>query len=303
LMARLAYLGTPDLAVLPLQRLVEAGHEIALVVSQPDAKRGRGATMLPTPVKQAALDLGLPVTDDLSAVGDAGVEMAVVVAYGRIIPTTLLERIPMVNLHFSLLPRWRGAAPLERAILEGDESTGVCVMGVEPALDTGPVYRLAEIAIGDKNLATLQCELSELGAELLVALLAGGIEALPEPIPQAGEATYAKKITHDDLELNFQGAAIDAQRAIRLGRAFTWVDDKRLRVLEARAASAVSSAPGTLEGCVVATADGGLELVTVQPEGKRPIEAAAWRRGLRGEGPVVLGRGDRDRGAGPRLTP
>src|ERR1700722_4598905 len=119
-MARLAFLGTPEMAVKPLRALAEAGHEIALCVTRPDRRRGRGGAGTPSPGKEAALSLGLPVSHAMDDVARAGVELAVVVAYGRIIPVSLLEQVPMVNLHFSLLPRWRGAAPVERALLAGD---------------------------------------------------------------------------------------------------------------------------------------------------------------------------------------
>ncbi len=139
-MSRLAYLGTPQMAVPPLRALVEAGHEVVLCVTRPDRRRGRGGATTPSPVKAAAIDLGVPVSHELLEVATAGVELAVVVAYGRIIPSALLTQIPMLNVHFSLLPRWRGAAPLERAILAGDAETGVCLMKIEEGLDTGPVY-------------------------------------------------------------------------------------------------------------------------------------------------------------------
>ncbi len=144
-MARLAYLGTPDMAVPPLRALVEAGHDIALCVTRPDSRRGRGKEETPSPVKLAATELGLPVTHTMDDLTTVGVDLAVVVAYGRIIPVRLLEQIPMVNLHFSLLPRWRGAAPVERAILAGDRETGVCLMKVEEGLDTGPVYAVRRV--------------------------------------------------------------------------------------------------------------------------------------------------------------
>ena len=140
---RLAFLGTPAMAVPPLRALIDAGHDVALVVTRPDAKRGRGSTTSPSPVKSAAIDLGIPVThtvDDVLAL-DPPAELGVVVAFGRIIKPHVLAELPMINLHFSLLPRWRGAAPVERALLAGDEVTGVCVMDVEEGLDTGAVYR------------------------------------------------------------------------------------------------------------------------------------------------------------------
>ena len=143
-MARLVFLGTPEAAVEPLRTLVHAGHDVALVVTRADKRRGRGSALVPSPVKRAATDLGLTVADSLDDVVGVGAELGVVVAYGRIIPVAVLDRLPMVNLHFSLLPRWRGAAPVERAILEDDAETGVCLMAVEAGLDTGPIY--AEVA-------------------------------------------------------------------------------------------------------------------------------------------------------------
>jgi Formyl transferase len=128
---RLVYLGTPEAAVAPLRALVDAGFEIALVVSRPDRRRGRGGALSPSPVKAAATELGLTVTDVLDDVLGVDADLGVVVAYGRIIPSRILERLPMINLHFSLLPRWRGAAPVERALLAGDIETGVCVMDVD----------------------------------------------------------------------------------------------------------------------------------------------------------------------------
>src|ERR1700688_651507 len=137
--ARLVFLGTPPAAAVALEALVRAGHDVALVVSRVDARRGRGAELAPSAAKRAALALGLDVTERLDDVTTVGAEMGVVVAYGRLIPGRILESLPMVNVHFSLLPRWRGAAPVERAVLAGDTETGVCLMRLEETLDTGPV--------------------------------------------------------------------------------------------------------------------------------------------------------------------
>src|SRR6478609_10300108 len=144
---RLVFLGTPAMAIEPLQALHAAGFEIPLVVSRADAKRGRGGALVASPVKQAALDLGLPVTDRIDDALDVGADLGVVVAYGRIIRPHVLDALAMINIHFSLLPRWRGAAPVERAILSGDDVTVVCVMAVEEGLDTGGTYAVAEVPI------------------------------------------------------------------------------------------------------------------------------------------------------------
>ena len=186
-MARLAFLGTPEMAVPPLRALAGAGHDIALCVTRPDRRRGRGSETTPSPVKEAATELGIPVSHDMDDVAGAGVELAVVVAFGRIIPARLLAAVPMVNLHFSLLPRWRGAAPVERAILAGDRETGVCLMKVEEGLDTGPVYATRRVPIDDRiTLDALRVELVDVASALVVDALADGVAALPEPVPQVG---------------------------------------------------------------------------------------------------------------------
>jgi methionyl-tRNA formyltransferase len=284
--ARLAYLGTPDLAVPPLRALAAAGHDLALCVTRPDRRRGRGARLTPSPVKEAATELGITVTHDMDDVAAAGVELAVVVAYGRIIPARLLAQVPMVNLHFSLLPRWRGAAPVERAILAGDHETGVCLMKVEEGLDTGPVYALRSLPVDDDvTLASLRERLVALGSSLLVDTLATGVSGLPEPVPQRGEATIADKITKEDLLLDWAAHAVQLKRVVRLGRAWTTFRGKRLTVLEADVAEAPGDPgalrPGTLLGSAVATGDGTLVLRQVQPESRSPMSADEWLRGVR----------------------
>jgi methionyl-tRNA formyltransferase len=296
--ARLAFLGTPDMAVPPLRALAGAGHDIALCITRPDRKRGRGGALTPSPVKQAALELGLPVSHSMEDVAAAGVELAVVVAYGRIIPADLLERVPMVNLHFSLLPRWRGAAPVERAILAGDVETGVCLMKVEAGLDTGPVYARRVVAIGpDVDLTALRHELVAVGSDLLVDELAGGLAALPTPEPQHGEPTIAAKLSAEDLHLRWPDEALQLHRVVRLGKAWTTFRGKRLGVLKAvpvglgvepgvePVGGADAGPPGTLVvtpgGISVVTGAGMLQLEEVQPESRSPMSAVEWARGAR----------------------
>jgi methionyl-tRNA formyltransferase len=284
--ARLAYLGTPDMAVPPLRALVEAGHDVALCVTRPDRRRGRGAQLTPSPVKDAATELGVPVSHDMDDVATAGVELAVVVAYGRIIPARLLDQVPMVNLHFSLLPRWRGAAPVERAILAGDRETGVCLMKVEEGLDTGPVYAVSAVPIDETvTLAALRQQLVAVGSSLLVDTLSGGVSGLPAPEPQRGEPTIAEKITKEDLHLDWTQPAVQLARVVRLGRAWTTFRGTRLGVLAATAAAAGPGAdplaPGVLQDGGVATGDGTLVLHRVQPESRSPMSAEEWLRGVR----------------------
>ncbi|MDP9071991.1 MAG: methionyl-tRNA formyltransferase [Actinomycetota bacterium] len=260
---------------------------MAVVVSQPDRRRGRGGALVPSPVKAAALEAGIPVTERVDDVVDAGVELGVVVAFGRLIKPHVLERVPMVNLHFSLLPRWRGAAPVERAILAGDSETGVCLMALEAGLDTGPVYRRQRVAIGPEETADeLRARLVEVGTELLVQGLRTG---LGQPVAQEGEPTYAAKIEPSELRLEWSRPAHELHRVVRLGRAWTTFRGRRLRVLGASPVG-TGPAPGTLDGLVVGTGDGrGLALVEVQPEGKGPLTASAWRHGARPEPGERLG--------------
>ena len=285
-MARLAYLGTPDSAVPPLRALVAAGHDVALCVTRPDRRRGRGKTETPSPVKVAATELGLAVSHDMHDLTSAGVELAVVVAYGRIIPARLLEEIPMVNLHFSLLPRWRGAAPVERAILAGDRETGVCLMKVEAGLDTGPVYAVRRVPLDDDStLDEVRHELVTVASALVVDALAHGVSGLPHPVPQEGEVTLADKISAEDLHLDWNATATALKRVVRLGRAWTTFRGTRLRVLEAGLGpdrqGPDERPPGSLDGPLVATGGGSLVLRRVQPESRSPMSAEEWLRGVR----------------------
>jgi methionyl-tRNA formyltransferase len=297
--ARLVFLGTPEAAVPPLRTLVEAGHDVALVVSRADKRRGRGGALVPSPVKAAATELGLQVTDRLDDVVSAGAELGVVVAYGRIIPTTVLDRLPMVNLHFSLLPRWRGAAPVERAILEGDAETGVCLMAVEAGLDTGPVYARAETAIGDDETADqLRHRLVDLGCRLLEEHLAHGRAGLPAPRDQMGEPTYAEKILPAERRIDWEDTAVRIHRVVRLGGAWTTWRGRRLGVVAVEPLMAVDGGPeadgrtpGMMEGTTVVAGGGtGVVLVSVQPEGKREMSGVDWRRGQRVAPGERLGR-------------
>jgi methionyl-tRNA formyltransferase len=264
---KLVYLGTPEIAVPPLRALVAAGHEVVLVVTRADKRRGRGSATTPSPVKAAALELGLAVSHDvddvLAAVADQGAELGVVVAFGQIIKPHVLDVLPMVNLHFSLLPRWRGAAPVERAILAGDEVTGVCVMAVEEGLDTGGVHARAEIPIGSETTAEeLRATLVEIGAGLLVDTLARPLaEWIDSPVPQQGEVTHAAKFSAGDFEIDWSLPDVEVHRLIRIGGAWTTFRGKRLKINEAR------------------LVDGRVVPVVVQPEGKAPMAFAAWRNG------------------------
>ncbi len=252
---------------------------------------------MPSPVKAAATALGLAVTDDLTEAVGVGAELGVVVAYGRIIPTAVLDRLPMVNVHFSLLPRWRGAAPVERAILEGDAETGVCLMAVAAGLDTGGIYAEESTVIGpEETVEELRARLVTMGSDLLEEHLRHGLSGLPTARDQNGTASYAEKILPGDFELHWDRSAVEVMRVIRLGRAWTTFRGRRLGVLRAKEVAASHEdrgrgdrddaesypVPGSLVDAQVATAGGGsIGLVTVQPEGKRPMDAREWRNGVR----------------------
>ncbi|MBO0692687.1 MAG: hypothetical protein J2P58_07300 [Acidimicrobiaceae bacterium] len=282
--------------MITLEALLEAGHEVSLVVSRADARRGRRGSAIASPVKEAALRAGIPVAEEAGAVAGAGAELGVVVAYGRLIPAPVLEHLPMVNLHFSLLPRWRGAAPVERAILAGDEITGVCLMAVCEGLDSGPVYRRIETLIGDDETADdLSHRLAVAGSAMLVDALAAG---LGTPEPQRGPVTYAHKLTPEDRRLRWEDPAVEVSRVVRIGRAWTTFRGRRLLVVSGKPMTGLTGLGpgevGEIGGALVAgTGAGGLALGHVQPEGKGPMVAVDWWRGIRPQPGERLGEAQR----------
>jgi methionyl-tRNA formyltransferase len=285
--ARVGFLGSPEPAAICLRALVDAGHDVALVVTEPDKRRGRGSDTTPTPVKRLAGELGVPVTDRVADLLDIGADLGVVVAFGRLIRPAVLDHLLIVNVHFSILPRWRGAAPVERAILAGDEVTGVCLMKLEAGLDTGPVYSCSETAILPQETATaLRQRLSGLGADLLVAHLANGVSSLGTPAPQVGDASYAAKLTAGELRIDWTRSAVEIERLVRVGRAWTTFREGRVIIWQAvihagSSAAAAAPVPGTLNGSFVAAGEGVLELVSVQVEGRQRQPVLEWLRGAR----------------------
>jgi methionyl-tRNA formyltransferase len=277
----IVFLGTPAAAATVLEHLLNEGFPIVHVVTQPDAKRGRGSATSPSPVKAVAIARGLDVSHDLEWLKQNSSRnlLGIVVAYGRLIPTSVLDVVPMINIHFSLLPRWRGAAPVERAILAGDDKTGVCIMDIEPTLDTGAVYASHEVPIASfSTAASLTSELADVGAHLLVRTLR---EGLSTPIPQTGESTHAAKISRDELKIDWSQSADEVHRQVRALRAYTEIEGTRLKVLEVELApSDVSLSMGEFnqEG-IVGTGNGTVVLRRVQPEGKSSMDAGSWLRG------------------------
>ena len=281
----LVFLGTPAAAATVLSELIRNGFEIVHVVTRADARRGRGSSTTPSSVKQVAIDNAIEVSHDMTWLIENSERnlFGVVVAYGKIIPASVLSRTPMVNVHFSLLPRWRGAAPVERAILAGDASTGVCIMNVEETLDTGDVFAQREINIVDTHtVESLTQDLALLGAELLVDTLNDGLGA---SVPQEGETTYATKVNPDELRLDWNLSSVEVLRRVRALRSFTMLGAQRLKVVQAEIhLDAVTLSPGQCDGAgCVGTHDGAVRLLLVQPEGKAVMDAAAWLRGRSGQ--------------------
>lgn len=289
---RVVFLGSPADAVRPLRALVDAGHEVPLVVTQPDRRRSRGGGTDPSPVKVAATELGLPVVTPARArevieeVRAANADVGVVVAFGQLLPPAFLEtlRHGFVNVHFSLLPRWRGAAPVERAILAGDTETGVSLMRVDEGLDTGGVYASASTPIGpDETAGELHARLTDLGTGLL-------LEHLPrvpttEPAPQQGEPTYAEKLAVDEFRLDPSRPADELARVVRAGNprpgAWMLVDGKRVKVWRAHPEGGSGAPGGIMWPGELITSEGFLFLDEVQVAGKRPMSADAWLVGIR----------------------
>lgn len=307
---RVVFAGTPEFAVAPFKALLDSNHEVIAVYSQPDRPAGRGRVLTPSPVKEAALAAGIQVLQPLNFKAEAeraqlaelNPDLMVVVAYGLLLPQAVLDipRLGCLNIHASLLPRWRGAAPIQRAIAAGDEETGVCIMQMEAGLDTGPVHLERRLAIEPKDTAqSLHDRLSVLGAEAL-------LEALPlleqpghRPTPQPEQgACYAQKLRKEEAWLDW---TLDAKQLERQVRAFnpwpvaqTQYQAQTLRLWFATALDGVTTdaAPGsilsaTAQGIDVATGRGVLRLLQLQLPGKKAMHVADFVKANRLEGRLV----------------
>lgn len=290
---RLAFMGTPEFAVPTLDALVAAGHDVVAVYSQPPRPANRGKKLTPSSVQTRAEELGLTVRTPLTLRdADAQAEfaalhldVAIVAAYGLILPKVVLEapQFGCLNVHGSLLPRWRGAAPVQRAILAGDRTTGVMVMQMEAGLDTGPVRATTETEIAQKTTGILTAELAELGAELMVKVLAD-LEAYP-PIPQPEDGvTYAAKIDKAETRIDFSHSAEDIERQIRAfnptpGAWFEWGPD-RYRILAADVTTYTGPVGEVIdEQLTIACGNGAIRPTLVQRSGKPAMATAELLRG------------------------
>ena len=291
------YLGTGEFAATVLRRLADSPHKPVLVVTPPDSRKGRGRRLAPPPAAEAARELGLELhqTPDVNspksveAIRAAKSESVPVCAFGQLIRAPLLSEFTMLNVHPSLIPRWRGAAPIERALMEGDEMTGVTIMRVTAGLDSGPVALVEEVPVspGD-DYESLSAKLADAGGELLVRALenlaAGRLEFTDQ---NDDEATYAEKVSAGERHLLPSRTAAELERVVRaltphVGAYLELEGGERLGVRESKAVRdgpAAGAIEAGDEGLVLGSADGGLRLEVVQPPGKKPMSAADFLRG------------------------
>jgi methionyl-tRNA formyltransferase len=294
---RTAYLGTSEFAATVLRRLADSPHRPALVVTPPDSRKGRGRQLAPPPAAEAARELDLPLhqtadvnsPESVEAIRAAKPAAIAVCAFGQLIKEPLLSEFLMLNVHPSLIPRWRGAAPIERALMAGDATTGVTIMRVTAGLDSGPVALVQEVPVApDDDYESLSAKLADVGGDLLVRALeeqeAGGLEFKEQ---DDARATYAEKVSAEERHLQPSMPAAELERIVRalaprVGAYLELEGGDRLGVREARALQD-GPAMGAIEArgnqLLVGSSDGGLRLDVVQPPGKKPMSAADFLRG------------------------
>lgn len=291
---RIAFMGTPDFAVPTLDRLVADGHELVAVYTQPPRRAGRGKAFTASPVQRRVESLGLAVRAPVSLRGadaqndwrELGLDVGVVAAYGLILPQAILDapRLGCLNVHGSLLPRWRGAAPVQRAILAGDAETGVTIMSMERGLDTGPMHLVRRTAAGDKTAGELTSELAQIGAAAMSDVLADLGRYPPVPQPEDG-VTYAAKIEKHEARLDFAQPVIDVLRQIRAFApapgAFFEHAGERIRVLAAERVDLTSIGGMVLDDrLAIACADAAIRLIRVGRAGRGTMSAEDLLRGF-----------------------
>ena len=290
---RVVFMGTPEFSVPVLEALAGA-HEVVAVYSQPPRPAGRGKQLRPSPVQARAEALGIEARhplnfknpEDVAAFAALEADVAVVVAYGLILPQALLDapRFGCLNIHASLLPRWRGAAPIHRAIISGDASTGICIMQMEAGLDTGPVLLRAATPIApSETTGALHDRLSEMGARMILDALAQIERLTPEPQPEAG-VTYAAKIDKSEARVDWTQPAREVAAKINglspFPGAWTEIHGERVKLLRAQISDQSGSAGAHLGGFTIACGAGAVTVLDAQREGKKPLPASEILKGL-----------------------
>lgn len=301
---KIIYMGTPDFAVAPLEAILKAGHEVTAVVTQPDRQKGRGREVQYSPVKECALSHGIPVLqplkikekDDVEELRKYPADIFVVAAFGQLLSEEILNmpRLGCINIHASLLPAYRGAAPIQWCVINGEEKTGVTIMQMAKGMDTGDILLQKEVVLDEKETGgSLFDRLMETGAELIVEVLPKIEAGELTPVVQKEElATYAGKITKDMGNIDFAKSAVTIERLIRglnpWPSAFTHYKGKILKIWEAdvvsECANAENPVPGTViamdkESFTLATGEGALRIRSLQPEGKKRMSCAEFMRG------------------------
>ncbi|KPK34848.1 MAG: methionyl-tRNA formyltransferase [Betaproteobacteria bacterium SG8_40] len=298
---RLIFAGTPAFAAAALEALIRSEHEVDLVLTRPDAAAGRGMKQLSSEVKQLALSHGLAVfqpatlrdEDVVRRIAAVGADAMVVAAYGLILPPNVIAAFPggCINIHASLLPRWRGAAPIQHALLAGDSHTGISIMRMDEGLDTGPVYMMESIPVGAGETAgSLHDKLAKLGARAIVSALSGIVSGTLQAHAQpAHGATYAHKITREQARIDWKRPAVEIERAIRAFNpfpgAFSQFDQQVVKVWKAELAGVASGQPGMVNtvseaGVVISCGEGALRLTELQRPGGKRLSAEEFLRGF-----------------------
>ena len=302
---RVVYMGTPDFAVRPLKKIYEAGHEIVGVYTQPDAWKGRSKKLLPSDVKKAALELGLDVIQPEKLRESSAVEelrslapdIIVVAAYGQILSEDVLNipKYGCINIHASLLPKYRGASPIEASIINGDEKTGITIMYMAKGLDTGDIISQEEVEIGLHNTETLTVKLSEVGAELVVKTISDIENGSAARTPQDdSESSYCGKLDKSMGQLDFSKSAAELERLVRglypWPCAYMTLDGKNLKIIDSEVTDVKDESVQIGAVCevtkkyfVIRCSEGGLKIKKLQPEGKKPMDTVAFLNGYKVE--------------------
>lgn len=305
---RLIFAGTPDFAATALAALIKSEHEVVAVYTQPDRPAGRGRKLRASPVKEVALENNIPVlqpenlkeAEAQEKLRSFNADVMIVAAYGLILPQVVLDipRLGCLNIHASLLPRWRGAAPIQRAIAAGDKESGITIMQMNAGLDTGDILQLSPCLISDEdNGGSLHDRLAEIGANAILETLTNLTNNKITPVPQDDAlATYAHKLDKQEAQINWQNSAIEIDRLIRAFNpwpvAFTLLDDKPLRIWQAQVLEIKTGAkPGTVIACDkkgidISCGDGVLRILKLQPSGSKAMDVAAFMNGHAKQLPV-----------------